>query len=205
MLCPRPWLAFPNMIIKHLSNYSILTHRSCDLVVQRCSELSLRQFSRLVSHSPVVCLDGRSADKTTVHRCFSFSGEQRTPAGSKVIGETHKPKRFVGRSSRFIDADVSCHGINVGSSKYRLKDKTKTLLKIRVSRLQSSLLLQKAKLRDKLRAQKMKGALAVGTFRKQFATQVLWNKAGVPDCKMIFSVIWSCLLSIHPAMSLDSD
>ncbi|CAG5134445.1 unnamed protein product [Candidula unifasciata] len=79
----------------------------------------------------------------------------------KYDAGSYSAKRYVGKSSRNQDDDFSSESINITSTKYRLQDRTRLLIKGRVSRLQSSLLSQKATLREKIRTHRIRGVQAV--------------------------------------------
>ncbi|BFZ07567.1 hypothetical protein BsWGS_10606 [Bradybaena similaris] len=104
-------------------------------------------------------------------RCFSITSKSLQlldVQGYEVCVGSCQTRGYVGRSSRNQDDDVSSDSINITSAKYRLHDRTRSLIKGRVSRLQSSLLSQKARLRDKMRSQRIRGVQAVRRLSDKF-------------------------------------
>lgn len=111
----------------------------------------------------------------SLDRCFSITSKSLhllDVQGYQVSAGSCQARGYVGRSSRNQDDDVSSDSINITSAKYRLHDRTRSFIKGRVSRLHSSLLSQKARLRDKMKSQRIRGVQAVRHLSNKFQVPV---------------------------------
>uniref|UniRef100_A0A0B6YSS7 cardiolipin synthase (CMP-forming) n=1 Tax=Arion vulgaris TaxID=1028688 RepID=A0A0B6YSS7_9EUPU len=152
----------------------------CVAYISSMNPVSNRSLNvpRCVLHCPRIhlsslALSSRSYGLLDVRRFFT--SQQGIPIIAKLAqikGVSYSIKRNAGNSTRFQDNVNNNNAINVTATKFRLCDRTRSALKGRVSRLQSSILHHNVSWRDKIKTQRTNGFLAARTFHQKFRAKL---------------------------------